>query len=99
MKNLLYLLLLSSCAAAPAYAQQQCPKREDVIKKLSDKPWEEEIVAQGITTKMDGVIEVWNNKDTGTFTITVTNPDNITCLVTAGQAFSINPPQPKGDDL
>ena len=33
------------------------------------------------------VVEVFASTETGTWTITVTNPNGLTCLVASGQAF------------
>lgn len=44
------------------------------------------------------MIEVFANQDTGTWSITVTMPTGLTCMIAAGQAFErIN--APRGEKL
>lgn len=86
-------------AAAGAFAQQQnCAPRDTVVERLADGYGESRqsigIGAQG------AVVEVFASSDTGTWTITVTMPTGVTCLVASGQSFQtlaeVLPP--KGDD-
>jgi hypothetical protein len=76
-----------SSAAAPAVAQSSgnCAMRSHVIERLA--------AAYGETRQSIGlgannqVVEVFASRETGTWTITVTNPNGLTCLIASGQAY------------
>ena len=76
-----------SAAAGPAVAQSSgnCAMRSHVIERLA--------AAYGETRQSIGlgannqVVEVFASRETGTWTITVTNPNGLTCLVASGQAY------------
>lgn len=70
---------------SPAEAQQQCADRALVIEHLADT-YGESRQSIGLGTN-NSVIEVFASEETGTWTITVTNPSGLTCLVASGQAF------------
>ena len=73
--------------SVPASAQQvrNCAPRDIVVERLASGYGESRqsigIGAQG------AVVEVFASNDTGTWTITVTNPSGLTCLVASGQSF------------
>ena len=72
-------------SATLSQAQQNCAPRAVVIERLAG--------AYGETRQSIGlgqnnaVVEVFASADTGTWTITVTTPAGLTCLVASGQAF------------
>lgn len=69
---------------APAHGQQACAKRADVLKHLADK-YQEKSVARGIANN-GGALEVLSNPN-GSFTIIVTTPSGISCLIATGRAW------------
>jgi len=76
----------ASLAAAPATAQaRNCAERATVVERLADG-YGETRQSIGIGAN-NSVIEVFASVETGTWTITVTMPTGITCLVASGQAF------------
>lgn len=78
---------VSVCMSAPAMAQQQqnCGARETVVDRLSSKYGESR---QSIGMAPKGrVVEVFASQETGTWTITVTTPNGMTCLVASGQSY------------
>ena len=86
-------------ASTGAHAQSQnCAPRDVVIERLADGYGESRqsigIGAQG------SVVEVFASQSTGTWTITVTAPSGMTCLVASGQAFETltEALPPKGND-
>ncbi|MFC4671139.1 hypothetical protein ACFO5X_21495 [Seohaeicola nanhaiensis] len=93
-------LTLLALTAAPSSAQQtqNCAPRDVVVERLADGYGESRqsigIGAQG------AVVEVFASTDTGTWTITVTTPAGLTCLVASGQSFEAlaEGPPPKGND-
>ena len=71
--------------AGPAMAQQNCAPREMVVDRLASR-YGESRVSMGLGAN-NAVIEVFASDDTGTWTITVTTVQGMTCLVASGQAF------------
>jgi len=72
-------------ATSHAFAQQQCANRALVVERLFDT-YGESRQSIGLGAN-NSVIEVFASSETGTWTITVTNPAGVTCLVASGQAF------------
>ncbi|MEE4121091.1 MAG: hypothetical protein V2I65_18995 [Paracoccaceae bacterium] len=75
-------------AAASVEAQQNpqtCGQREAIVKQLAEGYGESR---QSIGLRSDNaVMEVFASEDTGTWTITVTMPNGLMCLVATGRAF------------
>lgn len=85
--------------AGNAQAQQaQCGPTEAVLAELVSR-YGETKYAEGLTTA--GTIMILHgNKDTGTWTATITRPEGLTCLVSSGQGFQVldEPLPPLGED-
>lgn len=84
--NKTVLALVLASVAGPAAAQgAACAPRDVVVGRLAD--------AYGETRQSMGlgannvVIEVFASDSSGSWTITVTGPEGITCLIAAGQAY------------
>ncbi len=73
-------------ATAPVNAQtRNCAERDTVVERLSDGYGESrQSIGMGAN---NSVVEVFASLETGTWTITVTMPNGITCLVASGQSF------------
>ena len=73
-------------AAQQVQAQTpNCAQRPDVLQRLAETYGE---TRRGIGMARQGtVMEVFASDDTGTWTITVTLPNGLTCLVAAGEAY------------
>ncbi len=73
-------------AAQQVQAQNRnCAPRADVIERLAGTYGE---TRKGIGIARQGaVMEVFASDETGSWTITVTLPDGMTCLVASGQSF------------
>ena len=86
MKLNFYALALACLTPAVAMAQgNNCANRDMVIDRLSTKYGESR---QSIGLAPQGrVVEVFASDETGTWTITVTMPNGVTCLVASGQSF------------
>ena len=78
-----------------AYAQPQCDQRDSVLETLRTK-YQEEIVALGVTHN-GGLVEVLSKADGSTWSIIVTTPQGMSCLVAAGDGWRITPAQPQTD--
>lgn len=62
-----------------------CGQRTQVVERLASKYGE---VRQSIgLAQNNGVLEVFASPDSGTWTIVITRPSGMTCLVAAGEAF------------
>ncbi len=105
MMKMMKLALISAAAwlvAVPAVqAQQQldhCAPRDQVVQRLATK-YGETRQSMGLGSD-NAVMEVFASVDSGSWTITVTMANGITCLVASGQAFEelAEALPPKGDD-
>lgn len=80
--------VFATALLAPLAAQaqgQNCGTRDLVVERLTTKYGESR---QSIGMAPKGrVVEVFASLETGTWTITVTMPNGITCLVASGQSF------------
>jgi len=82
-------LLLALAALAPQTALSQqaanCATRDKVVARLAQSYGEtRQSVGLGANNAM---VEVFASAESGTWTITVTTPRGLTCLVASGQAF------------
>lgn len=94
------LALLIIALATPLAGQvRNCGPREAVVTRLAEN-YGETRQSMGLGSN-NAVIEVFASDKTGSWTITVTQPNGMTCLVASGQGFErlseILPP--KGDDI
>jgi len=74
--------------AAPSLAQAQyvCAKRDSMITQLKKKFGESE---RGIgVSGTEAVIEIWSSEETGTWTIVMTRPNGIACVMAAGDSWT-----------
>ena len=77
--------LAVSANAAVAAQQAQCDKRAKVLDLLSQK-YKESPVAIGVTTN-GGLVEVLSAEEGGTWSIIITAPSGVSCLVAAGEGW------------
>ncbi|MCG6884473.1 MAG: hypothetical protein LJE62_12035 [Silicimonas sp.] len=81
-------ILTSAALIVPAIAQaqnQNCGNRDLVVERLTTKYGESR---RSIGMAPQGrVVEVFASIETGTWTITITLPNGVTCLVASGQSF------------
>lgn len=90
--------LVAACLAPEVAAaqQQNCAARTAVIERLAGQYGESR---QAIGMAPQGrVVEVFASDETGSWTITVTMPNGVTCLVASGQSYENldEPVQPTG---
>ncbi len=71
--------------ASTAMAQPQCNERENVLELLAKK-YQETPIAAGVTNT-GGLVEVLTDTKGGTWTIIVTTPRGMSCLVAAGEGW------------
>ena len=78
-----------------AQAQTMCAPRQSVVDGLSK--YGELVILRGLAGS--GLLEVWQSSFGG-FTIVVTDPDNVSCLLAIGRSMhEVPPPSPPGDKL
>lgn len=92
-------LLVASVGAAEAQDLRHCAPRDRVIERLMGQ-YGEAPQALGVTAG-GAVMEVFASEETGTWTVSVTLANGMTCLVATGDAFEHLPGVglPKGDPL
>ncbi len=83
MRPALSAALLAASAAAPAAAQTPlCAPLPVMIARLADG-WGEQPVMR-LTTRQGEHLTVWTNASSGSWTITATRVDGVTCIIVAG---------------
>lgn len=96
MKRHFYLLSLGIgamiLAGAQVHAAPACADHASVVDRL-ETIYGEGRQAMGLGAN-NTVIEVYASAETGSWTITVTQPGGPTCLVAAGQSFQLETPDP-----
>jgi len=70
--------------AQPAQ-QRACGQRAAIVEKLNNK-YGESVQGVGLAAN-NSILEVFASAETGSWTITVTMPNGMTCLVASGQAW------------
>jgi hypothetical protein len=96
MKNLLLLAFLSSCVAAPAMAQQQCVSTPSIVEKTLREKYQE--APNGLGLVANGQLTTLYVAPTGTWTIVITLPNGMTCLVMSGTNWEFVKPPPQGEE-
>lgn len=71
-------------AGTPVFANN-CADRDMVVERLQSK-YQESLAGGGLQKSKDSqsVVEVWASEETGTFTVMLTRPDGVTCVVATG---------------
>jgi hypothetical protein len=85
MWKILTLGTALTLATSAASAAPQCNSRDYVLDLLSDK-YEEAPVAVGVANN-GGLVEVLTTGDGGTWSIIITSPQGMSCLVAAGEGW------------
>ncbi|MFT4784209.1 MAG: hypothetical protein ACI9IV_001952 [Paracoccaceae bacterium] len=90
MRNLVALavsLVILSVGSVQAQSAPNCGEREKIVDRLAEGYGEtRQSIGLGAN---NAVIEVFASAETGTWTITVTSANGVTCLVASGQAFEM----------
>ncbi len=74
-------------ASSSAFAAPQCNSRGKVLELLSEK-YSEAPVAIGVTNS-GGLVEVLSASDGNTWSMIITSPQGISCLVAAGEGWRL----------
>lgn len=91
-------ILLGAATYVQAQSLQHCAPRDQVVDRLAKK-YGETRQSMGLGSN-NAVMEVFASVESGSWTITVTMANGVTCLVASGQAFEelAEALPPKGDD-
>lgn len=78
------VLLSTGMVAAPVFAAN-CANRDIVVERLQSK-YSENLTAGGLQSSQNStaLVEVWASEETGTFTVMLTTPNGLTCVVATG---------------
>ncbi|SHH30321.1 hypothetical protein SAMN04488044_2312 [Cognatishimia maritima] len=78
-------LIASLCTASPLEAEAQCGPRDIVLDRLAEI-YGENRQAIGLARE-NTLMELFASQESGSWTITVTTAQGLTCLIAAGQNF------------
>jgi len=82
--GLIVAMGLGMAATVPAFGQTQtCMKRVDLVRQLADR-YQEAQAALGVADN-GAAVEVFVNPDGGTWTLTMTMPNGVSCLLATGE--------------
>ena len=81
--------LIALGVAIPSAAEAACASRSKLVDTLSSK-YSEAPVAMGLSNS-GGVVEILTSPDGNTWTIIVTTPDGMSCMIAAGESWESKP--------
>lgn len=83
-------IIFGAAALAPPLAAQAqgvaCLPRTALIERLEGR-YKEHLAGGGLQNPQQ-LIEVWASSETGSFTVFVTRPDGVSCIVATGQHWN-----------
>ncbi|MCE0506319.1 MULTISPECIES: hypothetical protein [unclassified Roseivivax] len=86
-------VLGAAALAPPAWAQSApCMPRDHLVEAL-EETHSEVMVGNGLQSPTS-MIEIWSSPETGSFTIFITNPNGLSCVVSAGRFWTTIAPEP-----
>jgi hypothetical protein len=92
---LLAAFVVAAILPSRAEAQSACGLRAQVVERLASRYGE---TLRGIGLAADNrILEIFASPETGTWTIAVTSPSGITCLIATGQHYEAVAPAPEGE--
>ncbi|SEL52572.1 hypothetical protein SAMN05443999_1064 [Roseovarius azorensis] len=84
------LVFGAAALAPPAHAQGiTCLPRESLVERLENR-YKEHLIGGGLQNPQQ-LLEVWASGETGSFTVFVTRPDGVSCIVATGQHWNDGP--------
>lgn len=89
-------LLFGMIATGPPAEAASCAMREQIVEKLTSS-YHESLTATGLQNA-EALVEIWSSPESGTFTILVTRPNGISCVVSTGEHWTTikQTPTPEG---
>jgi len=85
---------VTTLAPTPATAMEICRERHEIADLLTNQRQEQHF-ASGLQASVQ-LIELWVSDETGTWSILVTKPDGMSCLVASGTSWTEQLMQPAG---
>lgn len=80
-----YIALALAASCSPAMSATSCDHRDQITQKLTDNFGETQSIV-GLTSG-GNLFEMFTNDTTGTWTVVLTNPNMVSCVMTVGTAF------------
>ncbi len=91
------LVFGAAALAPPAHAQGiTCLSREVLVERLENR-YTEHLIGGGLQNPLQ-LLEVWASGEKGSFTVFVTRPDGVSCIIATGQHWN-DAPQAKPDGV
>ncbi|WP_293575011.1 hypothetical protein [Phaeobacter sp.] len=89
-------LVFGMLATAPPAHASGCIQRDTLVERL-ETSYAERLTAGGFqqSRPVSTVVELWASEATGTFTIVVSHPNGLSCIVASGTDFFQLEPAPK----
>lgn len=96
----IFLLLLALAVPMAASAQQNCASYSAVRERLIEN-YQENVQSRGLFVGGQGILEIWANAETGTWTAVTIDPNGIACVRGSGEGFERvdGAPEPAGMTL
>ncbi len=89
--------LATATPIAEAQTRTACAERDAVVARLADR-YGETLQSIGLQSN-SAVVEVYASADTGTWTILMTRPDGISCLIASGESWQKDVAEAPGSDV
>lgn len=89
---MLRLAAILALLTSPAMAAN-CAQRDVVIERLSTK-YQETQTAGGLQSSKS-IMEVWASEESGTFTVILTHPNGLSCIVASGTHWYVDTTEKK----
>ena len=90
------LAAIACILAAPVYGQSTCADRDGMTTALAATYGEQQRM---VAVNGSSVIEFWGNEDASTWTLIVTYPDGVSCVLGAGIGFAVADEGPVGEKM
>ncbi|MBB3711896.1 MAG: hypothetical protein ACU0E9_00965 [Limimaricola soesokkakensis] len=79
-------LLFGMAATAPPALAQGCAPRDHIVERLKEG-YAESLAGAGLQASAMAMLEVWSNPESGSFTVLLTNPDGVSCILSHGSDY------------
>lgn len=79
-------LVFGMIATGPPAHAASCAMRDQIVEKLT-RTYDETLTATGLQNA-ESLVEIWSSPRSGTFTILVTRPNGISCVVSSGEHWT-----------
>lgn len=92
-------LLLGMAATAPRAAAMGCAPRDHIVERLKDR-YAEALTAAGLEITIETrqrMLEIWSNPESGSYTVLLTDPTGVSCIVGFGSEFHTYEAPPEGE--